>query len=138
MTSNSIVEFFGTPEARFLGIPFITLVVSICLKLCSKPQIGWADRNLFYLGNNISTTAILILFVEFCNVAREKNIDQMITIFLMFVVVLVVAFGMTQYIRTKGWENNVINGVQLKMWSGIIFPDLVGFVLLLVSLFILY
>lgn len=138
MTANTIINWFGTPEAKFVGIPIITLVVSISLKLCSKPKIGWSDRNLFYLGNNISTSAILLLFIEFCNVARERYIDKIITIFLTFVIVIIIAFAMTQFIRSNGWENSLTNRIQLKIVRGIIIPDLVGFLLLLTCLIILY
>lgn len=139
MTESDIIAFFGTPTARFIGVPILTLTVSIFLKLFSKSKIVLDDRNLFYLGNNLSTTAILLLFVEFCNAATDKNTDQLIKVFLVFIFVAFVSFCMTQFIRSCGWEERkVIGGFQLTLWCGIIIPDIVGAGLLFISLIVLY
>lgn len=139
MMVNDIITFFGTPAARFIGVPILTLSVSILLKLFSKSKIVLDDRNLFYLGNNLSTTAILVLFVEFCNAATDKNTEQLIKLFFVFIFVAFVSFIMTQFIRSLGWEERkVIGGLQLSLWCGIIIPDIVGAGMLLISLIVLY
>lgn len=139
-----MISFLSSSTFRFLLLPLFTTILAFMVKLCCKKDNIWLfTREDFSVGPNISSTAIFILMSKCAIVANDavsannyelasKSFELVIEMLVILFVFLFGLLGMTILIRRLGWER-INERHRLKIGWGIIFPNLIGIIYLIVA-----
>ena len=132
-----IVEYLGKSSSRYVVVPIITIVVNIAIKyICQNDKYNYSLREYGYLAPQLSTTALLVVFLDFCtNVHHVENAEiYSMKVIVAFLIWLIVMWVMMIIIRKLGWFRDFDGKIKPTLWCGIIIPDVVGLLLLFVML----
>ena len=120
MPEMDLISYLIHPNAKYVVVPVISLVLSTLIKYYSQNDkyavVSW---DLFYWSPNLMTTALLLIFINFGAGEKEHSGNA-------FAIFLVVFLLMTLLIRKKGWVTDPSNQVKHSRIWGIIIPNIIG------------
>lgn len=137
ITKDSLLLYLSSPEARYIVVPVITLLLANLAKyFCQKDSS--ISRESFYWGPNIVMSAILIIFVDFSNriLLEQNKMAFSIHVMTALGICILILLGMMAFIRVWGWETDKYDKTKYRIgkYCGVLIPDLIGFATLYIIL----
>lgn len=132
-----MIKLLSSTYFKYLIIPLVTTFLVIFVKGASRnDKQSFLEKGDFSFGLEMGITALLLLLMNSVNIAQQIALNPSITavatekllslswvtLFLMFGL-----WGMSTIVRKLGWENNK----ELKIFWGIILPDVFGLSILI-------
>lgn len=129
-----MIEFLSSSLAKFFFVPLITIIVGLFIKVSSVNDKYKTDtKEWFFLGPDLISAGLLIVFVELCNSLQLSNAVEgnnsgvVSALVLCFLSILLMPF----WIRKTGYEEQpIMHGFSHHFWRGIIIPDIWGLAVL--------
>lgn len=111
-----MIDFLSGDSFRFLWLPIITTVLTLCMKVFHKDRLlkmwTWSD---FAVASNLMVTAVFIFLIKLSFIAAQiknntqlakERMDQFMSMSMVFVVFFVGMLLVTWVMREKGWHKN--------------------------------
>ena len=132
-----MIEILSSTYFKFLIVPLLTTFLVIFIKSVSRnDRHTFLKKEDFAFGLEMGVTAILLLLGNSVSIAQQtmKNEDLMITanekllsIGWIAPILIFGLWGISTIVRRLGWETDT----ELKVFWGIIFPNIFGLVILI-------
>lgn len=135
-------EFLSSPFFKYFLLPLLTALLTIFVKLSSRPdRRSYVTREDFAIGINLCVTAIFVIITKCVIVAGtlisvtdpdkiKRYSDLLLTMVVQSTGMIVLVFILAYIMRKLAWEYDFRS---IKMVWGVIIPDIVGLVFLVVS-----
>lgn len=135
-------EFLSSDIFKYFILPLSTVVLTAFIKLSSRPdKFLHFTREDFAVGINLCVTAIfvnitkcVIVATNTINETESENIkrysDLILSLLIWSIGMLISAFVMALLMRIYAWE---FDGRRMKLGWGVLIPDIVGLVFLVIS-----
>lgn len=133
-------EILANPIFKDFFIPLVSVFLTIAVKVVSrKDSFMETTRDDFAIGFDLAVTSLILLVLYASRIAVEvnENISPKISVYklkLEYVPWLLCCFifglwALSTIVRRFGWEQNQTK--VLKMWWGVMFPNILGLTALL-------
>lgn len=135
-------EFLSSPFFKYFLLPLLTALLTIFVKLSSRPdRRSYVTREDFAIGINLCVTAIFVIITKCVIVAGtlisvtdpdkiKRYSDLLLTMVVQSTGMIVLLFILAYIMRKLAWDYD-FRGI--KMGWGVVIPDIVGLVFLVVS-----
>ncbi len=132
-----MIELLSNTYFKYLVIPLVTTFLVIFVKSASRnDKQAFLEKEDFAFGLEMGVTALLLLLANSVNIAQKVVTDDSIKIIatekllsMAWVAPILIfgLWGMSTIVRKLGWENEK----ELKIFFGIILPDIFGLLILI-------
>ena len=135
-----MIDFLSGETFRFFWLPLSTVFVTVLLKVVLKNDNDkWLTWNDCAVGPNLITTSIFILLSKASIIAiyskadESKSSEKLVTLFVYLIFLVIGILTLSIIIKRCGWEQDKeTDKWQLKRWWGIVFPNLIGILYLII------